>query len=103
MLDGGGEVVLFEGERAEIVAGRTEIDVEAQGLFVSALCLFGMTGAVMGEAEMVPGLRITRQKFGCLFELFDGRVEIALVDQVFAFEQCAGARRAATCEEEQGR
>ena len=68
VLDGRAEVVLFERERAEIVAGGSEIDVEPERFPIIALRLFGLPRAVMSEAQMVPCLRIAGQVFGRLLQ-----------------------------------
>ena len=99
VLDGRADVVLFKRERAEIVAGRSEIDIEPERLPIVALSLLNLARAVMREAKMVPRLRITWQVLRRLLQLFNRFLELALLDQLFAVEQRRRPGRAATGEE----
>jgi len=99
VLDGRGEVVLLEGERAKIVAGGGKIDVEPERLSIIALRLFGLPRAMVSEAQVVPRLRIAGQVLGRFLQLFNRFLELAFLDQLFAVEQCRRPGRAATGEE----
>src|SRR5688500_6247524 len=101
MLNRGANIVLLERESAQVVAGRPKIDIEAKRFFVCALGLFYLARAVVGQAAVVPRLRIARQMFGRVLKLLDCLCEVALLDQLCAGKQGAGPGIAATGEQQQ--
>ncbi|HKX61933.1 MAG TPA: hypothetical protein VJS65_08810 [Verrucomicrobiae bacterium] len=80
VLDGGAEVVLFERERPEIVAGGSETDIQPERFPIAALGLLNLPSAVMSQAKMVPRLGVARQVLGGLLQFFDRFLKLAFLD-----------------------
>jgi len=99
VFNGCAQIVLFEGERAKIVAGGGKVDVEPEGFPIIALSLFELPRAVVGEAQMVPRLRIARQVPGCLLKRFYRFLELAFLNQLFTVEEGGRPGRATAGEE----
>jgi len=99
-VDGGGQVILLEEQTAAVVANNGQIEVPGEGVLVGLSCPGGLTGVMIGQAEEVPGLgvsrRVCRQQLDRSLQRFNGLQRTPLPKQTLAFEQApAFGRRAA--------
>ncbi len=104
--DGGGEIGLLQGKAAEVVIDNGEIAVQFEGLLVGVPGGVGMTGALLGDAEEIPGARggqgLGVGEFGDSFlEGIDGVLVLTLLDQAIAAMERTDAGRATASQEEQ--
>src|SRR2546422_7662364 len=88
-------------EAPQIVMDNDLIAVECQRLLIRFDRGIESASAMVGEAQMVPGLCVSWQKSGGVLELLDGEWIFAFANEPFAVEQ--GVRSGRGASREQGR
>src|SRR5438876_2703728 len=99
--DGGWQVALVEVNAAQIEMTDGEIAVQRQGLLISLDRVAVPAGAVVSQAEMVPGPGLFGQQARRLFQPLNRLGIVAFVNETFALQERARTRLPAPVEQEQ--